>query len=636
MTHKFPTFLQAHTSAHQPSCRRVAHVVKPKTFQRHAFKSRNSFGGSKRAFERLLPENKSSGFLASAKLFHLNSDPRGHLKLSLPSSLAFVGNSGNAVVGKVYVLNAKRNHLNRPEPCIEREYQKRFEGLTSIIFVARGQQGLFLILSGYGFALMLLGLLYQRIAVLEGAVAQPAVLYGDSEHAPEYFKFAVYAGDHPRLAIGFRGAESHSFEQSKIAVTDCPNFCNCPEVVNESVSLAPRVRIRPHPGLLDSLLIILSRNGVVLLVVVNELPHRERCAIDALLSLLLDVFQQVFNMLARLAFRAADRFAFSVVSFPAIISPRNASIDIPFAVVPEATSSRSRHNSRFNFQIQGGHEGITMSRDVTSACYNNGVLSAKSGAESVECHPVSRAVTRAGGVLLTSGSQVRVLLGSYLKSTLSSLSNLLLPYSASINAAESYSFGGFYMKSLGSAFGALEDALSNTANEDAETFHENPLLRELKKSVIRQEDELTLVLAKAFCEKHMKAQFPGQECIVYARVSTEQQALKSGLARQINVCSDYARFNDYWIVAVFCEVASGIDPLPVRATIERIALKRGALILCEDHSRWSRKGVEDIPPAYVRMVSECERRFTDTVGELLVAYRNSLLSTVNVAETPPS
>lgn len=180
------------------------------------------------------------------------------------------------------------------------------------------------------------------------------------------------------------------------------------------------------------------------------------------------------------------------------------------------------------------------------------------------------------------------------------------------------------MKSLGTTYSALEKELLEPEEDDFASFESQSLIRELKKSVFRGDDEITLILAQAFCRKHLRRQ-PSQEAVIYCRVSSEQQALGGGLQRQIYTCCNYARALDYSLVGVYCEVASGAGQLPTRALVERIATKRGCLILCEDHSRWSRNGAEDVPPMHVKMCSAIEERFGDSVKELLVQYKTSIL-----------
>jgi hypothetical protein len=143
------------------------------------------------------------------------------------------------------------------------------------------------------------------------------------------------------------------------------------------------------------------------------------------------------------------------------------------------------------------------------------------------------------------------------------------------------------------------------------------LFIELQKSIERGgDDEVTVALARAPCEKHAQARIT-QSCVIYCRVSTEEQTNGHGLTRQLKCCADFARLKDYSIAAVFSEVASGIDPLPIRALVERMAKKNQLLILCEDHSRWSRKGSSDVPPAWVIMTSESERLFDEEMRAMI-------------------
>jgi DNA invertase Pin-like site-specific DNA recombinase len=94
------------------------------------------------------------------------------------------------------------------------------------------------------------------------------------------------------------------------------------------------------------------------------------------------------------------------------------------------------------------------------------------------------------------------------------------------------------------------------------------------------------------------------ECIIYCRVSSEGQTAGHGLTRQLETCLAFAKARDYSVVAVFSEVASGVDPLPARGQVERMAARRHCKIICENYDRWSRKGACDAPPSNVEMASE--------------------------------
>lgn len=144
----------------------------------------------------------------------------------------------------------------------------------------------------------------------------------------------------------------------------------------------------------------------------------------------------------------------------------------------------------------------------------------------------------------------------------------------------------------------------------------SPLVHEAKRAFARNDDEVGMALIQAYLEKFDRG-IAEAECVVYCRVSGERQAHKgSGLWRQLETCLDYAKRNNYAVVAVFSEIASGADELPVRATVQRMAEKRHCRVLCEDYDRWSRKGISDIPPAYVEMTSEAVTHFKEQVKDL--------------------
>lgn len=97
------------------------------------------------------------------------------------------------------------------------------------------------------------------------------------------------------------------------------------------------------------------------------------------------------------------------------------------------------------------------------------------------------------------------------------------------------------------------------------------------------------------------------ECVIYCRVSTEQQAKGHGLQRQLERCIAYASERGYRVAAIFSEVWSGGDQLYARHQAQRMAEARGCKVVCESYDRWSRLGVEDLPPVYLEIASSDER-----------------------------
>jgi len=143
----------------------------------------------------------------------------------------------------------------------------------------------------------------------------------------------------------------------------------------------------------------------------------------------------------------------------------------------------------------------------------------------------------------------------------------------------------------------------------------SPLLKEAKRAFKRGNTPVAMALVKAAIDEILLP-LDVQSCVIYCRVSTEGQTKGMGLWRQLDTCQRYAQDRNLSVIAAFSEVASGIDPLPIRAQAQRMAESHGCQLLCEDHSRWSRKGSSDAPPAYVVMASDLERALQEELHKL--------------------
>lgn len=164
----------------------------------------------------------------------------------------------------------------------------------------------------------------------------------------------------------------------------------------------------------------------------------------------------------------------------------------------------------------------------------------------------------------------------------------------------------------------LSDEQRETLEETRKSYT-SPLLPALREAIKRGEQEVAIALAKAFLDE---CRIPGPhqaDCVIYCRVSTERQTKGSGLARQLDTCMEYAKRKGYSVVAVFSEVWTGADELHVRSQAERMAKARGCKIVCEDYDRWSRRGIEDLPPKNVEMASEAVREFEEEMKKLFTA-----------------
>jgi DNA invertase Pin-like site-specific DNA recombinase len=113
-----------------------------------------------------------------------------------------------------------------------------------------------------------------------------------------------------------------------------------------------------------------------------------------------------------------------------------------------------------------------------------------------------------------------------------------------------------------------------------------------------------------------KGVFVQPECVIYCRVSSELQTRGHGLQRQLERCIAYASERGYLIAAVFSEVWSGADQLYSRHQAERMARARGCKIVCESYDRWSRRGVEDLPPENLEIASGNHRQAEEDLKKL--------------------
>lgn len=96
------------------------------------------------------------------------------------------------------------------------------------------------------------------------------------------------------------------------------------------------------------------------------------------------------------------------------------------------------------------------------------------------------------------------------------------------------------------------------------------------------------------------------DVVIYARVSSWQQAKGHGLERQLEKCMQYASDRGHVVCAVFSEVRSAKEEYIARQQAEKMARTRNGYIVCEAVDRWTRKGASDIPPNFVLLVDEWE------------------------------
>lgn len=79
------------------------------------------------------------------------------------------------------------------------------------------------------------------------------------------------------------------------------------------------------------------------------------------------------------------------------------------------------------------------------------------------------------------------------------------------------------------------------------------------------------------------------QCIVYARVSTRQQAWGHGIVRQIECCQQQAKLDNAWVQAVYVDVCSGTGAMPNRERAIAESKETGYPIYVEAVDRWTRR-----------------------------------------------
>src|SRR5919112_2302153 len=84
---------------------------------------------------------------------------------------------------------------------------------------------------------------------------------------------------------------------------------------------------------------------------------------------------------------------------------------------------------------------------------------------------------------------------------------------------------------------------------------------------------------------------PNQRCIIYTRVSTDEQAKGYSLSTQEESCRRYCADHEYAIVGVFHDAHSGteLDRPGLNAAIEAVATLKPAVVLLHDVDRLGRE-----------------------------------------------
>jgi DNA invertase Pin-like site-specific DNA recombinase len=116
------------------------------------------------------------------------------------------------------------------------------------------------------------------------------------------------------------------------------------------------------------------------------------------------------------------------------------------------------------------------------------------------------------------------------------------------------------------------------------------------------------------------------QCIIYARVSTRQQAWGHGLARQIECCSWKAKEDGAWVRSVYVDIASATRPRKLKNRQRAIqeAKENNCAIYFESVDRWTRCSQDDSLEEQGLSLVSCDenaRRLEANIAALLEAVK---------------
>lgn len=110
------------------------------------------------------------------------------------------------------------------------------------------------------------------------------------------------------------------------------------------------------------------------------------------------------------------------------------------------------------------------------------------------------------------------------------------------------------------------------------------------------------------------------QCIVYARVSTRQQAWGNGIVRQIECCQQQAKRDNAWVRSVYVDVCSGTGAMPNRDRAFAESKSTGYPIYVEAIDRWTRRSSDESlldDDLDLVICGEVHRHFAEQLGRLL-------------------
>lgn len=109
------------------------------------------------------------------------------------------------------------------------------------------------------------------------------------------------------------------------------------------------------------------------------------------------------------------------------------------------------------------------------------------------------------------------------------------------------------------------------------------------------------------------------QCIIYARVSTKQQAWGHGIVRQIECCQARAEKDRAFVRSVHVDVCSGSGPMPNRERAIAESRETGYPIYVEAIDRWTRIASDETlsdESLQVVICDEMHRQFAQKIAAM--------------------
>ena len=151
---------------------------------------------------------------------------------------------------------------------------------------------------------------------------------------------------------------------------------------------------------------------ITIFVVLCQLRECQSRSIERAFAAFFYFTQKLFDQLSSMS--SGESAALDVAAFAVFVNVGNAGEYLPVLILPDRSASRASHDSTKNVHKQGGRDASTCGSLKQGLWRGLPPRTRFIFNRDASCGEGQRKATEGGNTLLTSGSQVRVLLGSYL------------------------------------------------------------------------------------------------------------------------------------------------------------------------------------------------------------------------------